>query len=56
MRRLETIDYIAKANFQDAIDSADKVDIIFAMDDRLKNNFRLALYPSYKGQRKLIKR
>ena len=56
MRRLETIDYIAKANFQDAMDSADKIDIIFAMDDRLKNNFRLALYPSYKGQRKLIKR
>ena len=56
MKRLETIDYIAKANFQNELDCADKIDIVFAMDDRLKNNFRLALYPSYKGQRKLIKR
>lgn len=56
MKRLETVDYIAKANFQDELDCADKIDIVFAMDDRLKNNFRLALYPAYKGQRKLIKR
>jgi len=26
------------------------------MDDRLKNNFRLGLYPTYKGQRRLVKR
>lgn len=56
MKRLETIDYIAKANFQAEIDNADKIDIIFAMDDRLKNNFRLSLYPTYKGQRKLVKK
>lgn len=56
MKRLETIDYIAKENFQNEIDAADKIDIIFAMDDRLKNNFRLGLYPTYKGQRKLVKK
>lgn len=56
MKRLETMDYIAKQNFQNELDAADKIDIIFAMDDRLKNNFRLSLYPTYKGQRKLMKR
>lgn len=56
MSRLERIDDIAKQNFQNEIDAADRVDFIFAMDDNLKNNFRLNLYPEYKGQRKLVKR
>lgn len=56
MKRLETIDYIAKQNFQNELDTADRIDIIFAMDDNLKNNFRLNLYPTYKGQRRLVKR
>lgn len=56
MSRLEMIDDIAKQNFQVEIDSADRIDFIFAMDDNLKNNFRLNLYPEYKGQRKLVKR
>lgn len=55
-RRLENVDYIAKANFQNELDLADKIDIVFAMDDRLRNNFRLGLYPEYKAQRQLVKR
>ena len=56
MRKLERIDWIAKSNFQNDLDGADKIDILFAMDDRLKNNFRLSLYPTYKAHRKLVKR
>lgn len=56
IKRLETVDWIAKSNFQDEIDQAEKIDIIFALDDSLKNNFRLKMFPTYKGQRKLVKR
>ena len=56
MRKLERIDWIAKSNFQNELDAASKIDILFAADDRLKNNFRLSLYPTYKMQRKLVKR
>ena len=34
MKRLETIEWIAKENFQDEIDIASGIDVIFAMDDR----------------------
>lgn len=56
IRRLETIDSILRQNFQDEIDAADQIDIIFAMDDKLSNNFRKELYPEYKAQRALVKR
>lgn len=56
MRKLERLDWIAKSNFQNELDCANKIDILFAMDDRLKNNFRLSLYPTYKAHRKLVKR
>lgn len=56
MKRLETIDWIAKENFQDEIDMASGVDIIFAMDDRVSYSFRKKLYPEYKAQRALVKR
>ena len=56
MKRLETIDGIIKANFQDVVDSCDGVDIVFACDDKLKRNFRLDLYPQYKANRLLVKR
>lgn len=56
MKRLETIEWIAKENFQDEIDIASGIDIIFAMDDRLSYSFRKKLYPEYKAQRALVKR
>lgn len=56
MKRLETIDYIAKQNFQNELDAADKIDVIMAMDDNLSHNFRLKMYPQYKQQRKLDKK
>ena len=56
MKRLETVDWIAKENFQDEIDMASGVDIIFAMDDRVSYSFRKKLYPEYKAQRALVKR
>lgn len=56
MRRLESVDYIAKENFQSEIDEADAVDIVFAMDDKLSHSFRKDLYPEYKAHRALVKR
>lgn len=56
MKRLETVDSIVRQNFQDEIDSVNRIDFVFAMDDRLKHNFRLALYPQYKAHRALVKR
>ena len=56
MKRLDTIDGIVKANFQDEIDSCDGLDIVFACDDSLKRNFRLDLYPQYKANRLTVKR
>jgi 5'-3' exonuclease len=40
-----------KAECQDSLDIADKVDIVFALDSDLSGNFRKALYPGYKAQR-----
>lgn len=56
MRKCETLDYYLKGHFQDQIDNADSIDYVFAMDDFVKNNFRKALYPEYKAQRKLAKK
>ena len=49
MKRLETIDWLTKANYQDEIDTSDRVDILFAMDDYLLNNFRKTIYAGYKA-------
>ena len=56
MKRLETIDWIARENFQNEIDMASGIDIVFAMDDRVSYSFRKKLYPEYKAQRALVKR
>lgn len=56
MRRLETVDGVVKANFQDVVDSCDGIDVVFACDDKLKRNFRLDLYPQYKANRLVVKR
>jgi len=56
MKRLESINWVLKNNFQNEIDMADKIDVILALDDKLKRNFRLDLYPEYKAQRTLVKR
>lgn len=55
-KRLESIENIIKANFQDVIDSCDGVDVVFACDDKLKRNFRLDMYPQYKANRLAVKR
>lgn len=56
MKRLETVDEIAKQNFQQEIDLADRIDILFTMEDKLSNSFRLQLYPQYKQQRAAAKK
>lgn len=56
MKRIETIDWIAKENFQNEIDIASGIDIVLAMDDRVSYSFRKRLYPEYKAQRALVKR
>ena len=56
MKRIETIDWIARENFQDELDIAAGIDYIFAMDDRVSYSFRKKLYPEYKAQRALVKR
>lgn len=53
MKRCESLEYYAKACFQDEIDSMDKIDIIFANDRPVSHNFRKQLYPEYKLQRQL---
>lgn len=55
-KRLESIENIVKANFQDVVDSCDEIDVVFACDDSLKRNFRLDAYPQYKANRLLVKR
>lgn len=56
MKRLESVDYVVKANFQNELDFADRVDIVFAQDDRVKNSFRIDIYPEYKAQRAIAKK
>lgn len=56
MKRLESVDNIARENFQTELDNADVIDIVFAMDDKLSHSFRKDLYPEYKAHRALVKR
>ena len=56
MKRLETVDEIAKQYFQQEIDLADRIDILFTMEDKLSNSFRFKLYPEYKQQRSTAKK
>lgn len=56
MKRIETVDSIARDNFQNELDMATGIDIVFAMDDRVSYSFRKKLYPEYKAQRALVKR
>lgn len=56
MKRLETIEYLLKSNFQNELDAADGIDYVFACDDYASKNFRKAIYPQYKANRKLKKR
>lgn len=56
MKRLESVDNIARENFQTELDNADVIDIVFAMDDKLSYSFRKDLYPEYKAHRALVKR
>ena len=56
MWKLENVDNIAKENFQSELDTADEIDIVFAMDDKLTHSFRKDLYPEYKAHRALVKR
>lgn len=56
MKRLESVDEIARSNFERELDEADAIDIVFAMDDKLSHSFRKDLYPEYKAHRALVKR
>ena len=56
MKKCEAVDWMLKANFQDQIDTADSIDFVFAMDDRVSKNFRKEIYPEYKANRRLLKR
>lgn len=56
MKRFETIDWLTKRNFQQELDLADRIDILFCDDDYVSNNFRKKIYPAYKAQRKLGKK
>ena len=56
MKRFETIDWLTKRNFQQELDLADRIDILFCDDDYVSNNFRKKIYPEYKAQRKLGKK
>lgn len=54
MKRCETIDWHLRGHFQNEIDTMDKIDIVFVMDDFTSKSFRKELYPQYKAQRKLV--
>lgn len=56
MRRLESIESIMKENFKEEVDTADIIDFVFAMDDKLTSSFRKKMCPEYKAQRILVKR
>ena len=56
MKRLSTVSWILKDNFQEKLDSASCVDFLFLEDDKLSKNWRKKIYPEYKAQRKLIKK
>lgn len=56
MWKLESVEDVAKSNFQNEMDECDAIDIVFAMDDKLSHSFRKELYPEYKAHRALVKR
>lgn len=56
MWKLELVEDVAKQNFQVEMDQCDRIDIVFAMDDKLSHSFRKSMYPEYKSQRALVKR
>ena len=56
MWKLESVEDVAKSNFQAEVDECDEIDIVFAMDDKLSHSFRKTLYPEYKAHRALVKR
>lgn len=53
MKRLESVEYYAKRNFQDQLDASEQIDFVFAMDSSISNSFRKQLYPAYKLQRQV---
>ena len=55
-KRIDTVNWILKENFQKEMDLADKIDILFVLDDSVDKSFRKKLYPAYKSQRKLVKK
>lgn len=56
IERCETVDWILKQNFQDEIDLAEHIDILFVQDDSASKSFRKSIFPEYKAQRKLVKK
>lgn len=56
VNRCEVVNWILKENFQDQLDMADAIDIIFALDDTASKSFRKQIFPEYKAQRKLTKK
>lgn len=56
MGKLQQIEGIAKERFGDEIDSCERIDVVFACDDKLRRSFRLDLYPQYKANRLTAKR
>lgn len=56
MKKCEAIDWMLKNSFQDFIDTADGIDFVFALDDKVTNSFRKKIYPEYKANRRAIKK
>ena len=56
MSKLESINWLTDVSCHDILDMVDKRDIIFCIDDAVRNNFRKQLYPEYKAQRVLAKK
>lgn len=56
MKRFDTINWLLRNNIQEQLDTAGDIDIIFALDSPLADNWRKEVYPQYKAQRKLKKK
>jgi 5'-3' exonuclease len=55
-KRIDTVNWVLKQNAQEAVDLAEKIDVLFVLDDTVNHSFRKTLYPAYKSQRKLVKK
>ena len=55
-KKLSTLDWLLKKNYQDKLDVVDNVLFLLVSDDYTKNSFRKVLYPEYKGERALVKK